>query len=323
MILFAKDLALLADSEAELSRKLLAWRGCLESKGMKVNTGKTKVMVSTASAEAFETSGEFPCGVCRRGVGANSIQCTECHSWVHKRCSGILGRLSAANATFRCKRCRGEIPRPTTLGAGGSVVIGGETYEAVGSFCYLGDMIAAGGGAEAAVTSRIRSGWKKFRELAPFLMSKAPSLKMKGRVFDACVRSRMLYGSETWALTLDLERRMDLAEKRMIRRMCSATLRDRCSGDQLRSMFGLLRAGEVMRNRRLRWFGHVVRKDDQDWAKAIYKTWNVPGPRPTGRPRKTWNATLMEDLRKRGLTEEEAHDRARWKMSTVGLYPTH
>ena len=64
-------------------------------------------------------------------------------------------------------------------------------------FCYLGNMIDAGGGAEAAVTARIRSGWKKFRELAPFLTFRAPPQKVKGKVYAACIRKCMTYG--TWS----------------------------------------------------------------------------------------------------------------------------
>ena len=51
-----------------------------------------------------EDSGEHPCGVCRKGVGSNSIFCVECHRWVHKRCSGISGKLKS-NAVDHCRRC--------------------------------------------------------------------------------------------------------------------------------------------------------------------------------------------------------------------------
>ena len=34
-------------------------------------------------------SADLPCGVCSKGVGSNSIQCTSCQKWVHKECSGI------------------------------------------------------------------------------------------------------------------------------------------------------------------------------------------------------------------------------------------
>ena len=35
----------------------------------------------------------WPCGVCTKGVGSNSLQCTSCQKWVHKKCSGIKGSM--------------------------------------------------------------------------------------------------------------------------------------------------------------------------------------------------------------------------------------
>ena len=56
-------------------------------------------------------------------------------------------------------------------------------YKFVKSFCYLGDTLDGDGGADLAATARIRNGWMKFRELLPFLTSRAPPpLEMKGRV---------------------------------------------------------------------------------------------------------------------------------------------
>jgi len=40
----------------------------------------------------------WPCGVCRRGTGNNSIQCTSCQKWVHRKCSGIKGSLHITSA---------------------------------------------------------------------------------------------------------------------------------------------------------------------------------------------------------------------------------
>ena len=68
----------------------------------------------------------------------------------------------------------------------------------VSQFCYLGDMVSAAGGSEASSITRTRSAWKKFRELLPLLTSRTFSLKKKGELYEACIRSVMLYGSETW-----------------------------------------------------------------------------------------------------------------------------
>ena len=67
-------------------------------------------------------------------------------------------------------------------------------------FCYLGDRVNASGGCEAAITGRARIGWVKFKECGELLNSKRFSLHMKGIIYRSCVRSAMLYGSETWCL---------------------------------------------------------------------------------------------------------------------------
>ena len=76
----------------------------MEGKGLRVNAGKTKIMWCKLSKGQAEDSGEHPCGVRRKGVGDNSILCVECLRWVHKRCSGISGKLKS-NADFCCRRC--------------------------------------------------------------------------------------------------------------------------------------------------------------------------------------------------------------------------
>ena len=79
--------------------------------------------------------------------------------------------------------------------------VGPDKLEVVASFCYLGDMLSAGGGCEMAVTTRVKTAWKKFRELLPVLTSRHLSYKAGGHVYSSCVRSAMLHASETWPLT--------------------------------------------------------------------------------------------------------------------------
>ena len=52
------------------------------------------------------------------------------------------------------------------------------------------------------------------------------SLKLKGKVYAACVRSAMLYGCETWAMNVEQIKRFERAEMRMVRWMCGVFLRD-------------------------------------------------------------------------------------------------
>ena len=48
---------------------------------------------------------------------------------------------------------------------------------------------------DLSATVRIRNGWMKFREFLPFLASRSSLLEIKGRVYDSCVRIRMIYGT--------------------------------------------------------------------------------------------------------------------------------
>ncbi|XP_030843382.1 E3 ubiquitin-protein ligase MIB2-like [Strongylocentrotus purpuratus] len=174
-------------------------------------------LVLMAKSET-EKTGEYPCGVCYTGVGANSIRCTKCRSWIHRRLSGICGSLQAASKTFICKRCLGTISQKCTKDNVTGLDLHGTTYDKVDKFCYLEDMLAVRGGETAAVTAKIQSAWKKFRELSHFLTSRATPLRVKEKVYDACVRKCMTYGSEAWAMKSSSVQRMEKAEMRTFRK---------------------------------------------------------------------------------------------------------
>ena len=87
--LYADDLVIIADSLEECVRRLLIWKEAMEKKGLRVNAGKTKVMICGTGLDLSQSSGEYPCAVCRTGVGNNSICCNGCKLWVHKKCSGL------------------------------------------------------------------------------------------------------------------------------------------------------------------------------------------------------------------------------------------
>ena len=96
-----------------------------------------------------------------------------------------------------------------------------DKLEVVASFCYLGDMLSAGGGCEITVTTRVKTAWKKFRELLPVLTSCHLSYKTCGHVHSSCVRSTMLHASETWPLTKTNLQRLQSNDRPMIKKICS------------------------------------------------------------------------------------------------------
>ena len=95
-LLYADDLVLAAETEYVLMEKLWKWKKGMESKGLSLNTGKTKVMRCQVSKGPENILVVFA-----ERVLVAILLCVACHSWVHKRCSGISGRLMN-NVDFHC-----------------------------------------------------------------------------------------------------------------------------------------------------------------------------------------------------------------------------
>ena len=87
--LYADDLVISAEPLEECVRRLLISKEAMEKKGLRVNAGKTNVMICGTGLDLLQSSGEYPCAVCCTGVGNNSIYCNGCKLWVHKKCSGL------------------------------------------------------------------------------------------------------------------------------------------------------------------------------------------------------------------------------------------
>ena len=69
---------------------------------------------------------------------------------------------------------------------------------------------------------------------------------------------------------------------------------------------------DIVRRGRLRWFGHVERKDDTDWVKACQKI-EIAGKRGRGRGKKTWSQCIDEDLRALQLNVRDAQNWLVWR----------
>jgi len=103
------------EAEEQLIKRLNEWKDNVESKGMRVNMNKTKVMINGERQKVRQKVVRWPCGVCSKGVGSNSLQCNSCQKWVHKKCS-----MSKVAKSFICSGCL----NPVTSAGRTSVDIG-------------------------------------------------------------------------------------------------------------------------------------------------------------------------------------------------------
>ena len=94
--------------------------------------------------------------------------------------------------------------------------------------------------------------------------------------------------------------------------MCNVTLKDRKSSAELRDRLGLASIRDCVQRRSLRWFGHVERMDDENWVKKSREI-VVVGQRRRGRPRKTWEEVVRNDLTGKGIDRELAQNKTKWK----------
>ena len=130
----------------------------------------------------------------------------------------------------------------------------------------------------------------------------------------------MLYGAETWPIKKDQERKMEVAEMRMLRWMCGITRRDKIRNELIRGTVKVLEVSKKAQERRLKWFGHVMRREDDFVGKRVMNM-EVEGRRRRGRPKFRWKDSIANDLKEKGLSEQDTQDRRRWRRLTSNSDP--
>ena len=153
------------------------------------------------------------------------------------------------------------------------------------------------------------------------------SFRDEGKVYHCCVRSAILYGSETWPLSTEELGRIKRCDHAMIRWLCNVKIEQKQSTDDLRKRIYVHPIEDVLRWNRLRLSGHLYRQDDSAWSKKIMNL-DIDGPTPRGRPKLRWKDVVSADLRKKGLNISLVCDRCKWRNAIKpvtqhnGLQPT-
>ncbi|KAK3573216.1 hypothetical protein QTP86_015137, partial [Hemibagrus guttatus] len=143
----------------------------------------------------------------------------------------------------------------------GTVRLQGEEVKKVQEFKYLGSTVQSNGECGKEVKKRVQAGWNGWRKVSGVLCDQKISARIKGKVYRTVVRPAMLYGLETVSLRKRLESELEVAELKMLRFSLGVTRLDRIRNEYIRGTAHVGRLGDKVREARLRWFGHVQRRE--------------------------------------------------------------
>ncbi|KAK3543285.1 hypothetical protein QTP70_014057, partial [Hemibagrus guttatus] len=143
----------------------------------------------------------------------------------------------------------------------GTVRLQGEEVKKVQEFKYLGSTVQSNGECGKEVKKRVQAGWNGWRKVSGVLCDRKISARIKGKVYRTVVRPAILYGLETVSLRKRQESELEVAELKMLRFSLGVTRLDRIRNEYIRGTAHVGRLGDKVRETRLRWFGHVQRRE--------------------------------------------------------------
>ena len=113
----------------------------------------------------------------------------------------------------------------------------------VKKFKYLGSTVHESGGCEREVKKRVQAGWNGWRRVSGVICDRR--LPAKGKVYSSVVRTAMVYGLETVAVTKKQVEEMEVAEMKILRFAMGVTREDKIRNEYIRS---IVKVGRAVRN---------------------------------------------------------------------------
>ncbi|KAJ4445342.1 hypothetical protein ANN_07147 [Periplaneta americana] len=203
----------------------------------------------------------------------------------------------------------------------GNIKVGDLSFEEVEKFKYLGATVTNINDTREEIKHRINMGIACYYSVEKLLSSSLLSKNLKVTVYKTVIIS-VLYGCETWTLTLREEQRLRVFENNVPRKIFGA------KSDEVKAewrklhnteLHALYSSPDIIRNiksRRSRWAGHVARMGESRNAYRVL-VGRPEEKRSFGRRRLRWEDNIKMDLREVGYDDRDwidlAQDRDRWR----------
>jgi hypothetical protein len=207
-----------------------------------------------------------------------------------------------------------------------AITCGGHALEEVEQYEYLGVVISNDGRLDGEILNRVKKAMQVYFQLNGTVVGKRElSMETKKRIYNCVFAQTLIYGSESWVTLRKHWSKVTAAEMRYLRRTVGKTRRDRWRNERVREEVGRRALCEDIKERQLKWFGHVIRMPESRVVKEVVEA-RREGKRRRGRPRTNWQGYLEGLGRERGKTMRDmkrlAESRTEWRRWTEAGTPT-
>jgi hypothetical protein len=194
----------------------------------------------------------------------------------------------------------------------------------VATFKYLVTTLTKQNDILDEIKSTLNSGNVCYHSIQNLLSSRFISKKLNIKIHKTVILPVVLYGCETWSLTLREEHKLRVFENRVLRRIFGPKREEdgswrKLHNDELHhSLYSSPNIVRVIKSRRMRWAGHVARMAE---GRCVYRVLvgKPEGKRPLGRPRRRWEENIKMSLREIGINGANwiqlAQNRVQWRAS--------
>ena len=143
------------------------------------------------------------------------------------------------------------------------ITLQGKTLEEVQSFLYLGSEVDQSGKVQKEIAIRLEKAGQVYQMWRRKLFrSRNISIATKMHAFRTLVMSVLLYGAETWAVTLQDTRKLKTFQMRYLRDILGVSRWNMLWNTVILERTGELPMEDQLRQRRLQWLGHLWRMPD-------------------------------------------------------------
>ena len=230
------------------------------------------------------------------------------------KCMPIMEELNVIISLKKTNVLGQDIPAPPVI------TIDDYELKVIHQFTYLGSTIIDNLSLDTEIDKRIRKATTTLACLTSRVWTN-PKLTMKTKmaVYNACILSSLLYGSETWTMYARQEKRFNTFHLRSLWHILSISWQDKVTNTDVLSCAGLPTMYSLLRQHWLHWFGHVCHMEDGQIPKYVLYGELTSGQRSTGHPQLRYKGACKRDMKALNINinswEDLTTDHTSWRST--------